>query len=191
MQRYQQIETFLSYEKPEVILEVGTWNGERAVAMCNAARTKLYIGFDLFEEADSDTDSEEMNVKPHHSQEAVYRKLELNGIFGILIKGNTRKTLPEYVEDCGEDQSDFAFIDGGHSVETIQSDWENVRKLVKPGKYIIFDDYYANMPEGFDYTKYGANSVVDKLGCFKKLLPSSDQVKGGGIVHLCVVRNEK
>lgn len=191
MQRYDLINTFLSYEKPEVILEVGTWNGSRAIEMCKAAKAKKYFGFDLFEEADEKSDMAEMNVKPHHKQDAVYERLGNEGIEGVLFKGNTRKTLPEVVESFGENLADFAFIDGGHSVETIQSDWENVRKLVKPGKCIIFDDCYENMPEGFDYNKYGANKVIIGITGYKKILPSSDQVRGGGIVHLCVVRNDK
>lgn len=190
MQRYRQINAILRVEKPEVILEVGTWNGDRAISMCEAAGAKAYLGFDLFESATDTTDAAEMNVKPHHTQESVYKKLEQAGIDAILFKGNTRKSLPNVVEAFGENQADFAFIDGGHSVETIQSDWESVRLLVKPGKIIIFDDYYYNMPEGFDFDKFGANRVVEKIEGYK-VLPSDDPVKGGGFVHLVVVRNDK
>lgn len=190
MQRYRQIEVILGIEKPEVILEVGTWNGERAIRMCKASGAKAYLGFDLFETASEETDAVEMNVKPHHTQDDVYKKLEAAGIDSILFRGNTRKTLPGVLEAFGENQADFAFIDGGHSVETIRSDWEWVRRLVKPGKTIVFDDFYSEMPSGFDYAKFGANLVVEEIPGFK-VMPSTDPVKGGGTVHIAVVRNEK
>lgn len=188
MKRYRQIEVILKHEKPDVILEIGTWNGDRAVKMCEAAGAKSYIGFDLFEEADDLSDQREMNVKPHFTMDDVYQRLD--GLNASIIRGDTKKTLPEFISVFGEDQADFAFIDGGHSVETIRSDWENVRKLVKPGKYIVFDDFYSDMPEGFDFDQFGANKVVEGIPGWK-LMPSTDPVKGGGIVHLVVVRNDK
>jgi predicted O-methyltransferase YrrM len=190
MQRYKQIEVILKYEKPEVIMEIGTWNGDRAIRMCQAAGTNKYLGFDLFEDANESTDKVEMNVKSHFTQDEVYKKLDKAGIDAILIKGNTRKTLPEFLESFGNDQADFAFIDGGHSVSTIQSDYDVVKELVRPGKLIIFDDFYSNMEASFDFDKYGANKVVENLKDWK-LLPSDDPVKGGGVTHLVVVRNEK
>ena len=189
MQRYRQIEDILATEKPDSIVEVGTWNGERAIKMYKAANASRYIGFDLFDEATETTDAKEMNVKPHFTQDDVYKKLESAGVDALLIKGNTRKTLPEFIQSFGDGHADFAFIDGGHSVETIRSDYEAVKKIVKKGKYIIFDDYYSHMPEGFDLNKYGANKVVENIPGYR-VLPSSDPVKGGGITHLVVVKND-
>ena len=190
MQRYNQIELILKYEKPKSILEVGTWNGHRAIRMCAAAGCNRYIGFDLFGSATSETDKNEMNVKKHHSLEEVQDKLARAGIDALLVEGNTRETLPDFLHGYGGDVVDFAFIDGGHSVETIRNDYEVVRHLVKKDGVIIFDDYYANMPDGFDFTKYGANDVVGRIAD-ATLLPSSDPVEGGGVTHLVVVRNKK
>lgn len=185
MGRYNQIEYILSHERPKSILEIGAWKGKRAISMCRAAGCTRYIGFDLFEEASPDTDKLEMNIKPHYTVADVQKKLEAAGINATLIKGNTRKTLAEFLE-TGE-KVDFAFIDGGHSVETIQSDWDHVKKIVKPGKMVIFDDYYTNIPPGLDLNLYGANRVVEKIKG-AAVMPSTDPVHGGGIVHIVLVK---
>ena len=63
--RYKQLYLLISVLKPKSIIEIGTWNGVNAVNMITASGTldAAYHGFDLFEEATSETDSEEFNVK--------------------------------------------------------------------------------------------------------------------------------
>jgi predicted O-methyltransferase YrrM len=186
MQRYNYIENLLSQLRPKSILEVGTWKGKRAIKMCKAAGCNKYIGFDMFEDATPETDKIELNVKPHFHINEVYKRLEEHAIEAILIKGNTRETLPEFV-GLFSGKVDFAFIDGGHSVETIRSDWENVKKLMNPGGVVIFDDYYSNMPPGLDLEQYGANMIIDGIPN-AKVIPSTDTIHGGGNTHLVEVK---
>jgi len=54
---------------------------------------------------------------------------------------------------------DFIFIDGGHSTETIQSDWENLQKVISKDTVILFDDYY----EKIDTKNIGCNTVIKKI----------------------------
>ena len=54
--------------------------------------------------------------------------------------------------------ADFVFIDGGHSVETITSDWLWVSRIINPGAVVVFDDYYKPEREGF-----GCNRIVENI----------------------------
>lgn len=170
--RYKQLLAAVRERQPKAILEVGTWNGTRALEMLNLSPASRYYGFDLFEDATPATDREEKNVKPHHYMERVAEKL--TGFEAYLFKGNTRETLANFNEPI-----DFVWIDGGHSVETIRSDWENVKRCLTPDAAVFFDDYYTGP---IDTTRFGCNSIVADLK--HEVLPERDQVAGGGWVQI-------
>lgn len=189
--RYNQLIQIIAHHKPKTIVETGTWDGHRAILMATEAlkhNEKVhYIGFDLFEDATEETDKKELNVKAHHSLVDVEGRLEgfqkeNPGFKFTLIKGDTRETLTprgrgyEVLSRMGN-LVDLAFIDGGHSVETIRSDYENL----KHSKVIVFDDFYTDR----DSTEHGCNSVVEDLS--RVVLPQADPVKGGGKVQMVLV----
>lgn len=188
MNRYGQLIDIVRKEKPKVILETGTWKGKRALQMLEAAPGAKYVGFDLFEDANGDTDREEFNVKPHFTRSEVRKKL--NGYDVELVKGNTRDTLPVWIREAPVQCVDLAFIDGGHSVETIKSDWMNCWSVVRlRGGVIVLDDYYTDMPEK-RLDEVGCNRLLDEYGEHNEweLLPIKDHVAGGGFVQMAVVR---
>ena len=75
--RYDQLLALVQHYMPRVILETGTWNGDRAVQMAQVAFGKwdhvVYHGYDLFEDATSATDAAEHNIKKHYSLEEIGR----------------------------------------------------------------------------------------------------------------------
>lgn len=170
--RYHTLLELIAVFKPQSIVEVGTWSGENAIRMIKAAHRNHekidYIGYDLFEDATAQTDAEEFNVKEHHTQAAVQAKLEKACPFAeiALVKGNTRQTLTSIT-------ADFAFIDGGHSIETIRHDYE----AVKHSGVIVFDDFYSPLPDGQmpDIQKIGCNLIVSELPHY--VIPSLDVVR--------------
>lgn len=180
--RYGQLIPLIQSCRPQKIIEVGTFQGARAVAMCREAlrynSEVHYTGFDLFEDATPETNLEEKNGKGIGILADVEQKLadikkDHPGLTWELIKGNTRKTLH------GKNLvADFVFIDGGHSVETIRGDYE----AVKGSRLVAFDDYYT---KGIDTKKFGCNSIVNKLQ--HEILPTEDWVRGGGGVRMAVV----
>lgn len=180
MTRYETLLQLIDIFRPQSIIEVGTWNGTNAVRMIKQAekyhpRIK-YTGYDLFEEATAETDAVEMNVKAHPKVADVLAYIESycpNADIG-LVKGNTRETLKPGTE------ADFAFIDGGHSVETVRHD----HLCLETSRIIIHDDYYANGP---DTKRYGCNSMVEQMSHF--VLPQADPVKGGGTTQLVLILN--
>lgn len=166
--RYDYLHQAVRDKQPKAILEVGTWNGMRAAAMLNLCPTAKYYGFDVFEDVPPGLDETEKNAKAHHTIQAVYERL--TGFDATLYKGNTRDTLKNFNEPV-----DFVWIDGGHSVETIHSDWENVKRCLMPDAWVFFDDYFTG---GIDTTKYGCNEIVKDLK--HEVHPHKDVVKGGG-----------
>lgn len=140
------------------IVEVGTWNGSRAIQMAETAfatgaTSVTYAGFDTFD--DGNDRVLEGHTKPHASFDLVGKRLQnyrtLMARKGktfnyMLTKGNTLTTLPELKDNLGD--FTFAYIDGGHSYETVASDYANLAHI----PYVVFDDVvkagHPDAPDG-------------------------------------------
>ena len=216
--RYKQLADLVRCYKPKTILETGTWNGGRAIEMALAAFQKTdevhYIGYDLFEDATTETDHEEFNVKPHNTLEAVHKRLvefsdhmkeKENKEFTFqLTKGNVRETLlKKDIKDV-----DFALIGSGNSIETVQKEYKILKDVpvvvgdhyftkeseedesMPPEKYHgvknVFDSVKTKKVDKKETTKDGWTSFDQKSTTRKHLLPSQDKVAGGGHTHLVV-----
>lgn len=191
--RYFQLMELVKFYKPSTILEVGCWDGEHGTQMCMAALASHdsnvhYIGYDLFEEGTSVMDEKELNSKSRTVKDKI--ELKFNKIseefphrFSYeLIRGDTNLTMKEHVVD-------FAFLDGGHSIGTVQNDYSKSNL----SKVIVFDDYFTEDIEGRipGVSYLGTNVVVDAiLDKAKWVFPSNDPVREGGITHLAVIVNE-
>lgn len=188
--RYQQLLPIIAKNKPKVIIEVGTWNGDRAIMMATEAlqhQEKVhYIGFDLFESATDETDKRELNVKKHWSVADVTRKLDAfkeknPGFSFMLSRGDTRETLKGWKDD---EKQTLAFIDGGHSIETIRHDYD----CLKDCAVVVLDDYYVPENGHPDIEKYGCNFLRDEIAA--AILPGADPVVGGGKVQMLITPRE-
>ncbi len=146
------------------IVEIGVYNGKHALQMIQTAsihhssRDIQYFGFDLFEDLDEEMLKKEVSKIPL-SISAIQQKLERTGANIRLFKGNTKSSLPRYIKDIGK--ADLVFLDGGHSEETIRSDWNNVKELMGENTIVIFDDYYVDKKPELD--EAGCNTVIDDL----------------------------
>jgi len=163
------------------IVEVGTWNGSRAIQMAEAAfatgvTSVSYVGFDTFEGGNDRV--HEGHTKPHADSWIVTNRLNnysqlmarkgLNFAFS-LIKGNTLKTLPASAAVVAD--STFAYIDGGHSYETTKSDYECLKHV----PFIVFDDVIVNEEEG---APEGPRKVMKEVGGQKRIITSGDGYSG-------------
>jgi hypothetical protein len=72
----------------------------------------------------------------------------------------------------------FAFVDGGHSVETIASDIANL----EGSRIIVLDDYYVS---GVDTSLFGCNRVIADRPHI--VLPAVDRSEDGTEIALAVV----
>lgn len=146
------------------IVEIGTWNGVHAEQMIRTAAARhgveavRYCGFDLFEDLTDEQLRAEFSKRPPTYDEVLDR-LRSTGADIRLVRGNTRETLPRSLELLRG--ADLVFIDGGHSVETIEADWGAVREAMGPGTTVIFDDYYPDA--GPELDGLGCQSVIDRL----------------------------
>ena len=200
--RYQQLADIIRHYKPKSIIEVGTWNGGRAIEMALAAFENqdeiLYRGFDLFEDGTLETDAEEFNLKAHNTQSAVIKRLqdfrakmmEKKKVFTFEIgKGNSKEIL----KDRTDLDADFVLIGGGNSIPTAKSDYDNLKHnpIVVMDNFFREDEDKNNAPEKYQ----GTNKVIDKLPKGKKkgvrrwVVPSQDRVRDGGYTHLAVILN--
>lgn len=183
--RYGQLIELIRTHKPQSIIEIGTWNGDRAVRMVQEAMRWRpivhYEGYDLFETATRDTSAAEFNNKPAVAASAVAAKLNkvklsYPGFTFALHRGNTKQTLTPST-------ADFAFIDGGHSIETIAHDLGSLRQC----PVIVLDDYYESDEQGRcpDISRFGCNAVLN--GDAKTILPIAGRVSGGGLVRMVLL----
>lgn len=174
--RFQQIYDWIETHKPEVIVEIGTWNGQNALRMLKDG-AKKYIGFDLWEDGDETIDDLENNAKKRVSLAEVRETLKAYD--AELIKGNTRETLKSYV-DGKKPFVDMVVIDGGHSKGTIKNDLLLMMRIMKPSGVIFMDDYYFNCPT----PNVGAQTVTEGLNIPYTVLPKGDKARDGSIVKI-------
>ena len=125
-----------------------------AASIARPVEEVSYHGFDLFEGLTDELLSTELSKRPPSEEEVADRILTTRASVH-LYKGYSDKTLPTF-----KGRADFVFVDGGHAVETIRSDWENVERFMKDDTVVVFDDYYV-MSQITD--KFGCNKVVESL----------------------------
>ena len=178
--RFEQVYKWLEDNKPDVILDIGTFNGKNAVNMIKSSEAKRYIGFDVWEEGSKELDELEFNAKKRVKKSEAKKLIlasEIDGKKGPrgfkleLIQGNTRVTLAEYC--LGKKPFvDVVIIDGGHSSHTISSDFSWAIKICKTSGTIFLDDYYF----GVSRNNVGSNSSLAALNAPYKVLPKADPV---------------
>lgn len=149
--RYRYLDRLIREMKPGRMMEIGTWDGRNAKIMIREAlkyRDEVhYYGFDLFEDVHALDLGDEFNrSKVPPPERVVENRLRKTGARIHLIKGDTQKTLPENVPHLPV--MDLVFIDGGHSLETIRSDWQSVKKLMDGDTVVVFDDYWNREDAG-------------------------------------------
>ena len=159
--RKEFVSKIIKTEKPLSILEVGARSGILATRMLNECqklgiKTK-YVGVDLFAEmATMENLTAEVSQWPEQ-QESLLKLLQ--GTFPtleiVLIGGFSQDTLPN-IKDI---KFDLIIIDGGHSYETVLSDWSNCEKLINVNGSIIFDDYTDI--EGEEKGGIGVRKVIE------------------------------
>ena len=174
MRRYDYLPQFTGQYKCQNIMEIGVWSGQTGRNMVVSAQNSgvigvSYHGFDLFEEFIVDEENGDTKVPPPF--EEVRDRLNVAGVFSNLYKGDSKVTVPKFIEENPNLKMDLIFIDGGHSLENIKTDWNNVQPLIYEKTVIVFDDYW--LPE----LSWGSNQIVNNLDNKKwdvEVLPNYD-----------------
>jgi predicted O-methyltransferase YrrM len=162
--RYPNLFRLIRENKAKRIMEIGTWNGEHALQMIATAqkhhpKSKVeYYGFDLFESMTSDKFDEEYAKMPPAMKE-VENKLQKSGASVKLFMGDTNVTLKKNLKSLP--RMDFIFIDGGHSIKTIENDWRYSSRLMHKSTTVVLDDYFRNTEP--EVRGVGCQSLIDGL----------------------------
>jgi predicted O-methyltransferase YrrM len=193
--RYRQLLRAVREIMPRTILEIGVYNGVRAIEMIEAASLGrpvgdiTYFGFDLFESMTAATMESELSKWPS-PESSIRERLGRTGARIELYKGFTQDTLPAFAAARAGGPIDVAFIDGGHAVDTIRSDWRNLEPLVGPNSVVLFDDYYRGSSPLTE--RFGCNAVIAELdtGRFEcTVLPDIDRFQlEGAPLDVSIVR---
>lgn len=162
--RYDEVIALAEAKKPKNLIEIGTHRGGRAKLL--KQHCQRYFGFDLWEGGNPHTDARELNGKGRST--IAQAEQALAGCNFELIPGDTRLTLAKFAQRGI--MIDFVFIDGGHSIETISSDWYWSLQMLAPGAIVVFDDYYEPERDGF-----GCNRIAKEI---EHELLSGDDDKG-------------
>lgn len=144
--------------KVKSILEIGVFQGTTAQEMIEAAQESMgrvtYTGVDLFE-LSPEMKQKEFSKFPS-PRGAVWQRLMSTGASIELLKGNSYTQVRKL-----EGPYDLIFIDGGHSWETIEKDWNAVQHLIGTSTIVIFDDYYPYYED--DLYGIGCQKLVNSL----------------------------
>ena len=179
LKRYGQLDGLIDHYQPECVLDVGIWNGWRAARLMRWG--EFLIGFDLFEENPS-ISQRDLNVKTPCSLGDCSVFLANRGSRHHLLQGDSRETVPRWSMRCSR-SPDLAFLGGGHSAETIRSDFEAIAARCE---VMILDDYYVG---DIDTEEFGCNRVLESRA--HTVLPWSDPVRDSdgneiGQIHLAL-----
>jgi hypothetical protein len=177
--RYKNLFSTIKEHKPQSLMEIGVYDGRHAVQMIETAqiyhKEVNYYGFDLFELITPEIIQKEFSKHKIFSELTVRRELEKTKANIYLYKGFTKDTLSFFVSL--KKKVDFIFVDGGHSLETVQMDWCYIQEILKVNQkaVVLFDDYYCNtnleigsrkLIDGINQEKYKIKFLtpVDKVG---------------------------
>lgn len=208
LQRYDQLSHSLASRECHSLVEIGTWNGNRAKELIDASlqrnREVTYHGFDLFEALTDEDLEDELSKRPPRQAEVAaslerHRKAWL--VRSVLMPwrprrfsfelhaGYTRDSLPRFAAERPDFRADWVFIDGGHAVKTIENDWRHCSAFVAPRGEIYLDDYYGqrNLAE-----RFGCNQLVERLRAQPEwdvaVLPATDTIPDLGTIQIVRVR---
>lgn len=160
--RYSNLLKIILETKSRTILEIGVYKGLRSLEMIKAAKSfnneVVFYGFDMFEMFFEKKKILQTELSKKPKSLIVIKNLLKKHADVKLIKGNTLDTLPKFSK---KKKFDFIFIDGGHSIKTIENDWSQTKKLMHKNTTVIFDDYYVGDVKLVK--KFGCNKIVKNL----------------------------
>ncbi len=128
--------------RDSVCAEIGVWKGDGSAAILrHTSPRKLYL-----------VDPWQHLQEQDHSRAGMASQAELDGIYqGVAARFGQevaagrveliRARSQEVWERFGPRELDWVWLDGDHSYEAVKSDLDALARIVKPGGYIVGDDY--------------------------------------------------
>ena len=147
-------------------LEIGVHNGTSMSYIVHQNKSVECIGIDLFESTTKQYKPDDLLI------ERTTINIESNNkgnstISFITGNSQNKETISKLESKIKEESIDLLFIDGDHSYQGIKLDFNNYTKFVKPGGFIVIDDYNKRWP---DIIKFCDNEIdttkFEKIGLF-------------------------
>lgn len=126
--------TAARYLKPKSYLEVGVFRGRSMAVVAGVMPDCNLFGFDLWIENYAGM----TNPGPAFVKEQLKRVGHRGET--TLISGDSRETVPEFLQKHPDLFFDLVTVDGAHSAEGARIDLENVLPRIKVGGVLVFDD---------------------------------------------------
>lgn len=179
------ISTLVRLYRPESFLEIGVGKGDtlrRFLFESQSLGSSIiqYFGFDTFDEGPPADEGEllqhrikraqqgnkfwNMHHSPMEAIHAIAEEYDRVRCHIKLFKGNTKQSLPANISQISA--VDFVYIDGGHSYETVKSDYLNVKPVLKTGTAVVFDDF--NCAAGV--SKFIGELLSEEGGFFSRVM---------------------
>lgn len=153
----------IKINQPLHILEIGVHTGGFAIRMLSQlSKSNLakatYTGVDLFSEMQtSENHKAEISMWPDSRNNVLKKITDSASDTKINLVQST--SFEFLVND--KNKYDLIFIDGGHSYETVKSDWELSSKLLSDQGVIFFDDFTSK--NGAVNSGFGISKVVKEI----------------------------
>ncbi|KXB03839.1 hypothetical protein AKJ45_00260 [candidate division MSBL1 archaeon SCGC-AAA261F19] len=129
---HQPLWSWIIRNEPSKTLEIGFGKGFNLLMFLKLNPDCDYFCFDLFDGS----------FLFWYFEKRLYRKIleKVKAIDSVhLFKGDTRKTLPKWVDKLPS--MDLILIDGGHSYEVCKNDWICSKRLMSSKTTVWFHDY--------------------------------------------------
>ncbi len=148
---------------PANIMEIGTSSGQTAIGMIRTAGQFSkedqisYFGVDLFEFGKPSQWEYEFTggyIPPKKADVETRLRAETAADITLVAFDSKNLHLVPVEERL---KMDLIFIDGGHSLETVLSDWEFAKTSMHEKTVVVLDDYFTELPF------IGCKSVVDNI----------------------------
>jgi hypothetical protein len=130
---------FINHIRAEKVLEVGVWKGAFASHMLKRCESvTAYYMVDPWRKLDAW--NKPLNEEDGHQEETFRAAMEATQFAEnkrVVLRGVTT----EVIDRIPDESLDFVYIDGDHTLRGIATDLISVYPKVKPGGYLVGDDF--------------------------------------------------
>jgi len=160
-------------ENISTYLEIGVHNGTSMSYAVSTSKPINCYGIDLFEESRHPGS----NAQAYWTKDGIHMERTRKNILSnnasnstvVLLKGDStaQKTYDSLLNELGNQQVDLLFIDGNHQYEYVKKDFNRYSELVRPGGFVILDDYEPKYPGILKFAKEIDSNKYERLGVYR------------------------
>ncbi len=148
---------FLRFDTPINVLEIGTWKARSTIfSLLSLPKKSVLTAIDIFPNA-NDHSFVSNDICGKISGDDLYALCSYNinaacheyrsDLNSVLIRADSKKMLPLWINDDTYKKFDLVFIDGDHRYEGFAIDFFNSIKLLSPSGILCGHDYGHSGPD--------------------------------------------